>query len=313
MTDNDGPGLSPRPDDLKLQDRLQKYLVEHGEEFETYEVEKKRVTDHMARLDEEIADGRRARGGGYYPGASKPNEPGAPESHPYPDAVRDFGIVKDIRQLTMDTAVEALRGVQRFRDAEKQRAAGGFGFAGRAAARDESVGLGDVLFELGTAQVRTWKRLLKVTRRYGDSWMPEPGGGAPRMPVPGWEVVNLRAADDATSFYGEFALRNASPMQVTVAWPRAVKFVLREPDGTKHRRKAKLKFEPEVPLLEPYQMLDGILVDVTFDGAGLDVIGDWEAHTTVRLADLVDLALTLKKTTAAPVPPEVEPPDGSAE
>jgi len=276
------------------QDQLEEYLASMGEEFEPDHVQRRRLAQYLHGLGR-----REGRGGGagFYPGATVPNdqaEGAAPTDTP---AAREFGLVKQLRRVTMDTAVEALRGVQRLKDAEAARGRGGFGYGGRPANDGPSVGFGDILFELGAAHVRTWQQLLKVTRAYGDSWMGEPG--SPRVAVGGWEVVELEPIGDERGWHGDFTLRNASPMQVSVAWPETVEFIQRQANGEVLRREARLRFLPRVAGLEAYERAEGIVVTADPGDEGFPRGGTWSAGTAVRLADLVDLALTLRLTIEA--------------
>jgi|GEM_PF-3851974 len=301
MSDEYGSGAEPEEEsDPRANYRalVSNHLAKLGEKYEDYEAQRRAVDDYLETL------GPRGRGDrrGHYPGATVPNEPRDDFDEPYPRNMREFGILKDLRRLTMDHTIEALRGVQRLKDAQDARGWGHFGFQGRASDSERpSTGLGDVLFELGAAHVRTWQRLLKVTTAYGDSWMPAPGSG--RVAVGGWEVVTLTQRRRERGWRGVFALRNASPMKVSIAWPDEAEFVLRDDDGEEvDRASARLDFRPPRETLDPYEMDESIVVHAYIDATREEPLGPgrWSASTAVRLADLVDLALTLRIEIAPP-------------
>jgi hypothetical protein len=231
---------------------------------------------------------------GFYPGAAGRNDDLGKGKHT--DAKADFAVVSDLRRLVMRSAVEALRGVQTLKHVSAANRRGGYAMH-EDQDHERSLGVGDILFELGTAHLRTWQRLLEIAQKHGDSWVTNP---SPERPI-GLQVVNLTSHDDHT-FQGVVRVRNASPIRAPIRCPEEALFRL-EAEG--EERRALLHFHPDEVILEPYSELDDLTIHVVV-GSGLHLEGTWLADIKVTLASVVELDLRLCYVKKPPKPPKVE-------
>ena len=285
--DSDGAVRTPKPDWKAAESRIQKRFSSQGREFLSLE-------DQRALRAERKKERAPTPPHGWWPGASGPNEPGpdaAPEEYEAP--YKDFAIVKKVRQLALRSTVEGLRGIQRLKDVSPGTRRGG-GRPGEAAPeREDSKSLGDVLFALGEAHLRTWEDILKVTRDYGDSWLAPPRSIRPGPTGESLPVVELKVEKEGepARLAGVFDLVNESPFGAAVRWPEVL-MLHHEDSGT--RLAGALQFEPAVSQMKPYASLESVQVRVDAIADPFDLPGRWTGRSMVTLAGLVSLDLRFR-------------------